>query len=187
MAGSVVALPASLTVKRLSKRCGELQAMLIGLILMCCSLVAMTNESTMFWRENGRQQLDSYPDPHSHAQGNASWVLPGNQTSSSVVVPPWEQMSLALLVFYWGYAIAQSLVYSILFKWLYHCDAKPGAFIGWMSACGSVARAVGPVWTTMLYADDASGRTVFFVNAGMIFMGAAALLLSWRRLRGVFV
>jgi MFS transporter, ceroid-lipofuscinosis neuronal protein 7 len=139
---------------------GDCALMAAGMVLMVVSLVIMTNVG------------------ETAAGGSGSG---GGGGGGNFV--PWAQFSSGMLLFYCGYVAAQTMLFAVLIKLLTGNGVPAGTRIGLVSACGSVARVVGPVWAMDLFADDATGRLVFLVNAAVVGVGLPVLLLSWKRLQ----
>ena len=129
---------------------GDSALMGAGMLLMVAALVLMTNVS-----EGG-----------------------GDGTAGSESFVPWMQFSAGMLLFYCGYVAAQTMLFAVLIKLLTGNGVPAGTRIGLVSACGSVARVVGPVWAMDLYADDNTGRLVFLVNAAVVGVGLPVLYCS---------
>ena len=141
---------------------GDCALMAAGMVLMVVSLVIMTNVGET-------------------AGGSGSGGGGGGGGGGNFV--PWAQFSSGMLLFYCGYVAAQTMLFAVLIKLLTGNGVPAGTRIGLVSACGSVARVVGPVWAMDLFADDATGRLVFLVNAAVVGVGLPVLLLSWKRLQ----
>ncbi|EGG24643.1 hypothetical protein DFA_02887 [Cavenderia fasciculata] len=100
-------------------------------------------------------------------------------------LPKW-QFFLGSVFVSIGYPIASSLIYAIFSKVLN--PKLQGTKMGWLTAGGSLARMLGPIWAQSIwnYKADTSptlgGEVLFFTTAGIALSGFVVLLAFYRKL-----
>ncbi|KYQ90913.1 hypothetical protein DLAC_07787 [Tieghemostelium lacteum] len=95
-------------------------------------------------------------------------------------LPLWQFLVGSLFVSI-GYPIASSLVYAIYSKVLN--PKSQGTKMGWLTAGGSLARMLGPVWAQAIWnADSDEGTALFLVTASICLSGIIILASSYRLL-----
>ncbi|RUS74354.1 hypothetical protein EGW08_017877, partial [Elysia chlorotica] len=118
-------------------------------------------------------------------------IAPANRTVSPEGCPwqyswcrhvpalPLFQYLAATLVFSVGYPMCQMLSYTIFSKIL---GSQPqGVWMGWITAAGSLARTVGPIYVSQVY-DKSGPQATFGSVAGVIFLTIIFYLVMFRRL-----
>ncbi|EGC31595.1 hypothetical protein DICPUDRAFT_57630 [Dictyostelium purpureum] len=82
-----------------------------------------------------------------------------------------------------GYPIASSLVYAIFSKILNPNSPTVGTKMGWLTAGGSLARMVGPIWAEAIWDSTGSqGMVLFLATAGLTLTAVILLLVFYKTL-----
>ncbi|GFR72377.1 major facilitator superfamily domain-containing protein 8 [Elysia marginata] len=92
---------------------------------------------------------------------------------------PLLQYLAAILVFSIGYPMCQMLSYTIYSKIL--GSMPQGVWMGWITAAGSLARTVGPIYVSQVY-DMSGPQATFGSVAGLIFLTTIFYVVVFRRL-----
>ncbi|GFO25664.1 major facilitator superfamily domain-containing protein 8-like [Plakobranchus ocellatus] len=152
-----------------------------------------TSEAIPGTSEASTDMTPTQPEPNS-TTSQSTIPTPAPPTNSTVSPEgcPWQytwcrhvpmlpllQYLAGTLVISIGYPMCQMLTYTIYSKIL---GPKPqGVWMGWITAAGSLARTVGPIYVSQVY--DQSGPQITFAScAGLIFLTTVFYLLVFRRL-----
>lgn len=93
--------------------------------------------------------------------------------------PPLWQISIGGVLISISYPIGSLLIYSIYSKVLH--PKEQGTKMGWLTAGGSVARIIGPIWASNAF--RLGGGTLLFIStAEVVFFSCFIIVLFWRRL-----
>eukprot|EP01132_Coremiostelium_polycephalum_P001352 gene1352-1707_t len=78
-----------------------------------------------------------------------------------------------------GYPIASSLIYAIFSKVLN--PKQQGTKMGWLTAGGSLARMIGPIWAQSIW-NKSGGMVLFLVTAAVCLCGFILLFFTYKQL-----
>lgn len=151
-------------VKKLATKFGERQLLLFSLFLTALSMAALipiAGSSPDSWKEN-----DEDDDSTRHGC-QATWC-------GSVPKLPFAQYCVGCVLVAIAYPMANVMEFSLFSKIL--GPFPQGVMMGWLTAAGCLARALGPLYITQLYAEFGP-RITFAVATGIALV--MALIASW--------
>ncbi|KAN0018662.1 hypothetical protein ACTFIU_008591 [Dictyostelium citrinum] len=101
---------------------------------------------------------------------------------SRMTLPKWQFFIGSVFVSV-GYPIASSLVYAIFSKVLNPNSHTQGTKMGWLTAGGSLARMVGPLWSQEIWtATNQQGMELFFVTAVITLIAIIVFIVFYKDL-----
>ncbi|KAN0033411.1 hypothetical protein ACTA71_002838 [Dictyostelium dimigraforme] len=101
---------------------------------------------------------------------------------SRMTLPKWQFFIGSVFVSV-GYPIASSLVYAIFSKVLNPNSHTQGTKMGWLTAGGSLARMVGPLWSQEIWtATNQQGMELFFVTAIITLIAIIVFIVFYKDL-----
>ncbi|EAL71248.1 hypothetical protein DDB_G0272192 [Dictyostelium discoideum AX4] len=101
---------------------------------------------------------------------------------SRMTLPKWQFFMGSAFVSV-GYPIASSLVYAIFSKVLNPNSHTQGTKMGWLTAGGSLARMVGPLWSQEIWtATNQQGMELFFVTAVITLIAIVVFIIFYKDL-----
>ncbi|KAK5574920.1 hypothetical protein RB653_010174 [Dictyostelium firmibasis] len=101
---------------------------------------------------------------------------------SRMILPKWQFFIGSVFVSI-GYPIASSLVYAIFSKVLNPNSHTQGTKMGWLTAGGSLARMVGPLWSQEIWtATHQQGMELFFVTAVITLIAIIVFIVFYKDL-----
>lgn len=156
-------------VKKLAVRFGERQMLIFSLVMTTVSmalLIPWGSATAKSWVKND-------DDDDSTRKGcQASWC-------DTVPKLPFAQYIAGTILVALSYPIANVMEFSLFSKIL--GPGPQGVMMGWLTAAGCLARAVGPLYITQLYADYGPQIT-FSVATGLCAIVVVIGLLNYKRL-----
>ncbi|XP_008068696.2 major facilitator superfamily domain-containing protein 8, partial [Carlito syrichta] len=181
-----------LGVKILSKKAGERAVLLGGLLVVWAGFFILLPWGSRFpmvqWEDlhNG-----SAPGPTFGEAALGLWKAPGDHSEAPTgcpLVQAWcrytpvvhlAQFLTAAVLIGVGYPACNAMSYTLYSKIL---GPQPqGVYMGWLTASGSAARILGPVFISQVYARRGP-RWAFGLVCGLVGLAAALLGLVYRRL-----
>ncbi|KAM9996653.1 hypothetical protein ACTFIZ_001593 [Dictyostelium cf. discoideum] len=101
---------------------------------------------------------------------------------SRMTLPKWQFFMGSAFVSV-GYPIASSLVYAIFSKVLNPNSHTQGTKMGWLTAGGSLARMVGPLWSQEIWtATNQQGMELFFVTGVITLIAIIVFIIFYKDL-----
>ncbi|KAM9985100.1 hypothetical protein ACTFIY_009528 [Dictyostelium cf. discoideum] len=101
---------------------------------------------------------------------------------SRMTLPKWQFFIGSAFVSV-GYPIASSLVYAIFSKVLNPNSHTQGTKMGWLTAGGSLARMVGPLWSQEIWtATNQQGMELFFVTGVITLIAIIVFIIFYKDL-----
>lgn len=170
---AVIAITTFIAIKFITKKVDERVVFMLGMFLMAFGnyiLIPMGNEhpsvtASLFGNDTSAESVGCRDPPQSWCTHDPKLFF--------------FQYVLALVLMAVGYPAASVLCYSIYSKIL--GPFRQGAMMGWLTAAGSLARSLGPLFVSFLY--HATGPTVTFsVVVGIVGASILLLLIFCRRL-----